>query len=220
MTNVRAHLIKQFAAIRPAGGARVISVDFPWAFETRSDAGQEKCPDYDTMTIEEVKQTPIDYLAATDCVMFMWVTWPLMPHWNDIIEALGFEYSGLAWEWVKYNPETGKYAFGPGYGTRKNLEPCLLAMRGNPKMRPNIDLPLFGEAKPVGVRSVRDFMEIWPLDSMRQPRDEHSRKPDEQYIRMETMFEGPYVELFARQRYPGWIAWGNEVDKFEVRAAS
>ena len=31
---------------------------------------------------------------------------------------------------------------------------------------------------------------------------------------IEALYAGPYAELFARQRRPGWDAWGNEVDKF------
>jgi hypothetical protein len=43
------------------------------------------------------------------------------------------------------------------------------------------------------------------------PRREHSRKPDEVYERIERLVDGPYLELFARQRRPGWDAWGREV---------
>jgi N6-adenosine-specific RNA methylase IME4 len=45
------------------------------------------------------------------------------------------------------------------------------------------------------------------------PRHEHSRKPDEQYARIEALFPGPHLELFAR-RVGGvnWSAWGNELD--------
>lgn len=63
-------------------------------------------------------------------------------------------------------------------------------------------------------RSVRDWIEWWPDDEIRAQAREHSRKPDEQYDRIETMFDGPYIELFARQRRKGWDAWGNQVDKF------
>ena len=37
------------------------------------------------------------------------------------------------------------------------------------------------------------------------PRREHSRKPDEQYERIERFCAGPYVELSARQQWPGWF---------------
>ena len=58
-------------------------------------------------------------------------------------------------------------------------------------------------------RSVRDLV--------RQPRREHSRKPDQQYRLIEEMFDGPYLEMYARQEWPGWDAAGYEVDKFDVR---
>jgi N6-adenosine-specific RNA methylase IME4 len=112
----------------------------------------------------------------------------------------------LAWEWLKFNPVTGKAAFGPGYGTRKNVEPCLLARRGSPVLKN---------------RSVRDWMvgeDAWD-DLLVSPRREHSRKPDEAYDRIETMFDGPYLELNARQTRPGWSAWGDEVGKFDQRSA-
>ncbi len=39
---------------------------------------------------------------------------------------------------------------------------------------------------------------------------EHSRKPDEFYDLIEACSPGPYLELFARFRRPGWDQWGNE----------
>jgi N6-adenosine-specific RNA methylase IME4 len=47
------------------------------------------------------------------------------------------------------------------------------------------------------------------------PRREHSRKPDEVYGRVEQLCAGPYLELFARQQWPGWHSWGDQVDRFE-----
>ena len=46
------------------------------------------------------------------------------------------------------------------------------------------------------------------------PRREHSRKPDEAYERIEALCEGPYLELFARARRPGWDGWGNQSEGF------
>lgn len=44
------------------------------------------------------------------------------------------------------------------------------------------------------------------------PRREHSRKPDEVRERIVRIAgDVPRTELFARQRAPGWSAWGNEV---------
>jgi N6-adenosine-specific RNA methylase IME4 len=43
---------------------------------------------------------------------------------------------------------------------------------------------------------------------------EHSRKPEEFYLLVEELCEGPYLELFARAARPGWICVGDEVNKF------
>lgn len=40
---------------------------------------------------------------------------------------------------------------------------------------------------------------------------EHSHKPEEFYSIIERLYDGPYLELFARRRCRGWDVWGNEV---------
>ena len=41
---------------------------------------------------------------------------------------------------------------------------------------------------------------------------DHSHKPEEQFAVIERCSPGPYLELFARRRQPGWDAWGNQID--------
>ncbi len=216
---MNSRMVKEFVNLRPTGGFRVALADPAWTFANYSAKGEEKnaSSHYDCMSIDEIKAMPVSALMAKDSVLFLWVTWPLMPQWNVVLKAWGFEFAGLAWEWRKFNPATGKYAFSTGYGTRKNLEPCLLATRGNPSLKSELPDDLFGLGRaPEGVHSVRDWMEWWPDCEIRAPRREHSRKPDEQYDRIETMFDGPYIELFARQCRVGWVAWGNQAEKFGV----
>jgi len=43
------------------------------------------------------------------------------------------------------------------------------------------------------------------------PRGRHSEKPDDFFRLVELVSPGPYLELFARTRRPGWDAFGNEV---------
>lgn len=208
-------ILAEFQRLRPAGGFKTILADPPWEYESRSSAGMTKSAQnhYDCQDLEWMCSLPVAALAGEDCALFMWCTWPLMPIWLRVITAWGFEYSGLAWEWIKYNQETGKYAFGPGYGTRKNLEPCLLATRGAPSLRQPLSFFGIGGEKAES-HSVRDFMFAMPLNCIRAVRREHSRKPEEQYERIETMFDGPMVELFSRSSRKGWAAWGNETGKF------
>ena len=44
------------------------------------------------------------------------------------------------------------------------------------------------------------------------PLQAHSHKPEEQFAIIERVSGGPYLELFARRRQPGWDVWGNEID--------
>lgn len=41
-------------------------------------------------------------------------------------------------------------------------------------------------------------------------RQRHSQKPDSFYDLVEQCSPGPYLEMFARRRRPGWASWGNE----------
>ena len=53
------------------------------------------------------------------------------------------------------------------------------------------------------------------------PRRRHSQKPDDQYAMAQRLVpDGPYCELFARTRQPGWDAWGNEVADSASSASS
>ena len=48
------------------------------------------------------------------------------------------------------------------------------------------------------------------------PVQNHSHKPEEQYAVIERVSPGPYLELFARRRQPGWAAWGNEIPDSDI----
>ena len=49
--------------------------------------------------------------------------------------------------------------------------------------------------------------------AMVRKKEDHSKKPEEARRRIvELIGDLPRIELFARQRVPGWDAWGNEVD--------
>ena len=44
-------------------------------------------------------------------------------------------------------------------------------------------------------------------------RTKHSSKPEAIREKIERVSLGPYLELFARETYPGWVSWGNEIKK-------
>jgi N6-adenosine-specific RNA methylase IME4 len=169
----------------------VIYADPPWRFANYSAKGEGRNATayYDCMTLTEIAAFPVQPLAAKDCVLLMWVTDPFLKFGLDIIERWGFTYKTVGFYWVKLNKDYFGRPIGTGYWTRANPEQCLLATRGKPK-RLNADVHKLIEA----------------------PRGAHSEKPDIVYERIERLTAGPYVELFARQRRPGWDAIGLEAD--------
>jgi len=184
----------------PRGHYGAILADPPWRFQHWSGKGTARAADnhFDTSSNEQIATLPIWQLAAKDCVLFVWVVWPKLEEILPMLRNWGFQYKTCAFDWVKAHTgqlemfrDDGDGQVGMGYWTRANSEPCLLATRGKPK-RINADV----------------------RQAIIAPRREHSRKPDGIHERIERLVAGPYLELFARQRRPGWDAWGNEVDKF------
>jgi len=172
---------------------QIIYADPPWTYpktggKTNSRGMAKQF--YDTMGIDEICDLPIDNITDDNCILFLWTTYPQMPNALKVVEAWGFTYFGLGFEWIKRNPKTGKDAFGMGYWTRANPEPCLIAIKGKPK--------------PVS-HSVRQLLYA--------PLTKHSEKPSEARQRIvELCGELPRIELFARQKVDGWDSWGNEIE--------
>jgi N6-adenosine-specific RNA methylase IME4 len=172
---------------------RVLLADPPWAYRAWSrDMGRRTAKSfYPTMPLKDIQamRPSIDQWAAPDCAAFLWVTSPCLPDGIAVIGDWGFRYVTIAFTWVK-TTRSGAPAFGLGHYTRGNAELCLLGIRGR---------------MPVKSRDVPQVI--------LSPRREHSRKPDEQYERIERLYDGPYLELFARRRWPGWDVWGREVEE-------
>lgn len=188
-----------------------ILADPPWAYKTysgdaipaRASRNGLATAHYQTMPIREICALPVETLAATDCTLFLWVTWPTLLDAITLIEAWGFKYKTCAFAWIKGDARQTEFFhdditpyMGLGYWTRANSEVCLLATRGAPKrLRADVRQAII------------------------EPRREHSRKPDCVRERIERLVSGPYLELFARNQRPNWTSWGNETGKFPEVAA-
>ncbi len=171
---------------------KIIYADPPWTYPKtggkKSSRGMAK-QFYQTMTLEEICSLRVQEISDDDSILFTWTTFPQIPNALKVIEAWGFTYFGLGFNWVK-KTSTGVDFFGMGYWTRANPEICLLATKGKPK-------PLS--------HSVRQMLYA--------PIQEHSKKPNEARERIiELCGDLPRIELFARQKTPGWDVWGNEVE--------
>ena len=170
----------------------VILADPPWMFKvwskTTGKNGRTAEKHYRTMTTADICELSIP--ATDNCALFLWAVWPALPDALEVIKAWGFEYKTVAWTWVKLQKAGMGFHFGLGYYTRANTEPCLLAVRG--KM-------------PVAVHDVQALI--------CSPVREHSRKPDDQYGKIERLYpDATKLEMFARRQRSGWDVFGNEVE--------
>lgn len=175
----------------------VVMADPPWSFENWSEGGNSKNAkaQYDCMPIDDIKRLPVGHLAAGDCWLWLWATYPMLPDAIEVMNAWGFKYV-TAGPWVKRGA-SGKLAMGTGYVLRSCSEIFLIGKNGEPRTH---------------ARDVRNVLEA--------PRREHSRKPDEAYAMAEKLFgPGRRADLFSRETRPGWTSWGNESTKFNEVAA-
>lgn len=164
----------------------IIYADPPWRYWEGGDKNQSL--HYTTMTIDEICDLPVRNIADDDCVLFLWVTYPILNEAFRVIESWGFKYSTAAFVWVKKNKHQDTPFFGNGAWTRANTELCLLATKGS----------------------------ITRLDAtisqvVESPIEEHSKKPDiVRDLITRLVGELPRVELFCRNPADGWDVWGNE----------
>jgi N6-adenosine-specific RNA methylase IME4 len=79
----------------------IIYADPAWTFKTWSSKGDEKSPKYDLMTIEDIKNMPVDNIADKNCILFIWVTYPLLQEGLDTIKSWNFKYKTCAFSWIK-----------------------------------------------------------------------------------------------------------------------
>lgn len=167
-------------------------IDPPWPFETYSRGlvvpTMGKQP-YKPMKMYEIAGLPIPDLFHKDSALFMWVPGSLPRAAALLADVWGYR---LVIDDVFVWQKPGR--LGMGYWSRKESERVALLTRGRVKRK--------GKA-------VRQ----WLADNRR----EHSRKPDTIYERIEALVDGPYLEMFGRQQWPGWQTWGDQVGLFAAQ---
>lgn len=182
-----------------------ILADPPWSYRMYSEAGHAKSPEahYATMDIEAIMALPVAHLAAGDCLLFLWSTWPHLEQALCTMKHWGFRYV-TGGSWTKRTP-MARAAFGTGYVLRSSTEPYLLGALGKPKIRSR------------SVRNLIEAPEAFP-DGIESLRREHSRKPPEMRAAIEALLPDVWAcELFAREPWPGNDVWGDQTRKFGVQ---
>ena len=165
----------------------IIYADPPWPLKRGPDWGSNrpsKPLPYPTMSLLEIRDLPIQKLAAKDSHLYLWVVNKYIPVAYDIAKVWGFKPSCLL-TWCK-----PKHGLGLGGAFVQTTEHLLFCRRGTLKAQKRIDTTWFVHK-----------------------RLSHSTKP-QPFRDMIISVSGdlPRIELFARQKVVGWDVWGNEVE--------
>jgi len=173
----------------PQNHFSVVYADPPWAFATYSKKNIKKSPDfhYDCMSLDWIKNLPVQDVATEDSVCLMWCTAPMIREGLETLESWGYKYKTMG-AWAKRSKADKAWQFGLGYLYRSAMEPWILGTRGNPKSLS---------------KSIRNLI-VAPVRA-------HSQKPDQMIENIESQFTGPYLEMFCREARPGWSCFGNQV---------
>jgi len=180
------------------GQYEIMLLDPPWGEYTKGGTAEIK---YDTMSTEELLALPLDQWMAKRCVLFVWVTSPLLfRQQEDVVdgwcEKHNLVYQGMPYIWVKTKKDgvTPIGAAGPRPRLVKPVAEFVIALSNVKRGRP---FPLLTESQRQLVFAPKP--------------QTHSRKPREVGRRIvELLGDRPRIELFARERVSGWDGWGNE----------
>jgi N6-adenosine-specific RNA methylase IME4 len=177
----------------------IIYADPPWAWSKQKlvDRGSARAveKEYATMQPDEIKALPVASICHPSAVLFLWATSPKLPLAFEVLSAWGFTFKSVAFVWVKTNKISSQYFTGMGFYTRQNAEFVLVGTRG--ALLPRRD------------RSVHQIVDA-EAETIISPVGPHSVKPAEIRQRIERLYDGDRIEMFARVATPEWDIWGLE----------
>jgi len=168
----------------PGGPFRVIVIDPPWRYEATIDSDPGL---RGTVPYPDMEVDQVCALPVADLAhqdCIVWL-WTTNAFLREAYRCLD------AWGFQAKTVLTwDKERIGLGHWLRNVTEHCILAVRGNPVVRLTNQSTL-----------------------IREPRREHSRKPEAFYRLVDELCPGSKLEMFAREARQGWQSWGAEVGR-------
>jgi N6-adenosine-specific RNA methylase IME4 len=168
---------------------QIVYADPPWDYGNNSFPSTSLKNAYPLMKTEAICALPVKSIVQPNALLFLWTTMTHIPHALRVIDAWGFRYVTNGFTWVKVHEKSRLPVVGMGYWTRQNAELCLVAKRGQ-----------------------MSRVEKAVSSIIIEPRRLHSQKPER--VRRDIVRicgDLPRIELFARDKSPGWDIWGNEL---------
>lgn len=174
----------------PNGKFEVLYADPPWDYKGQLQHNGKGGRDtggavrhYSTVTLDDLIELDVPGITADNALLFMWTSSPHLDQAINLGKEWGFSWATVAFVWNKMKTN-------PGFYTLSQCELCLVFKHGK--------IP-----SPRGARNIRQYVEV--------QRGQHSQKPPEVEQRIKEMFPSQRkIELFAREKTPGWTVWGNE----------
>jgi len=138
------------------------------------------------MTIEEISSLPIRNIADNNCELYLWTTQKYLPCVFEVMKRWGFKYCQTL-IWCKMPRGTGQGGM----------------------FCPTTEFLILGRKGRMPLQKKRIDSTWWKI---KRPHNSHSSKP--QFFRelIQQTTYSPRIELFAREKTPGWDVWGNEVE--------
>jgi N6-adenosine-specific RNA methylase IME4 len=163
---------------------QIIYADPPWQVKKiiRKVRPNQVKMDYPTMSLQDIKNLPVNKISDDNCVLFLWATHAYLPYAFEVMSSWGFKYQRT----ITWDKQNGMCLFGFHHRT----EFLLFGYKGKIEMYPKR----------------KAFPTIIQAKSER-----HSAKP-QIFRDLISPFGDTKIELFARERVQGWHTWGNEVE--------
>lgn len=165
-----------------------IYADPPWKYGNQATRAATD-NHYPTMSVEDICAEPVKEVAAEEAVLFLWTTTSFLRASFQVIDAWGFEYKTNI-VWVKPQIGIGNYV-------RVSHEHLMIANRGGRRTS--------------GSRQ-RSTVEEVEQTAITADRTKHSAKPNLFRQKVMELAAGPYLEMYGRERIPGWTVYGNQVN--------
>lgn len=220
---------------------RVVLADPGWDFGDKlSGPGRGAAKHYETGSVADIIEAyhwlrPEHGIVAEDAVLPLWRVASMQREALDVAEGWGFTVKSEV-VWLKRTVH-GKRHFGMGRQVRMEHEVCLIATRGKVRAQDMAVRSTFMECgscggegqiaaeghdpecpdcKGTGLAHDAEVLEAIAGGSFsavlaEQAPRKHSAKPPCFRRLLARLYPGPYLEVFARERTPGWYAHGYDV---------
>jgi N6-adenosine-specific RNA methylase IME4 len=222
---------------------QVICIDPPYQFSDKlsmSDVKRGAEANYSTLTLQELKELPIDKIADPEgCVLAIWCPSSLIKDGLELMDAYGFQCK-QSYVWVKTKKQTSlkKLATKDTLSLVKKLSKSpkdLIKEALNLSFKAGDWLLSFGlgrlfrqvhEICLIGINNTKIYTKLQNKSQRSVCFAEntgHSTKPENLQDSLELMFPDisiNKIELFARRERKGWVVLGNEVgSKEDIRVS-